>query len=160
MNAVREWDVFTEDGFLACYQATFREMYGYAGLLCGHDRDQAEALVRAVYHDALEQVQQHGLTTITYGSLRLAIRTRWIDHWRDHERALRSGAASAAEAGSGAVAKLADLSIRERTVAVMHFVDDLPVGRVAEQLGVGESSVSAVLTRAVRRLGNGEVRDA
>ena len=36
MSVVREWDVSTEEGFLVCYRATFREIYGYAAVSYTH----------------------------------------------------------------------------------------------------------------------------
>lgn len=166
MSVVREWDVSTEEGFLACYRATFRDIYGYAGLLSGHDRGRAEDLVHDVYLAAFSRVQQGDATTITYGYLRTAVRYRWIDRWRSEERELRrqqqtAGAeASHEEFDDGAASLLADLSTRERTVMVMRYVDDMPVSRVAEQLGVTEGAIESVLARALQRLRGKEVRHA
>lgn len=168
MSVVREWDVSTEEGFLVCYRATFREIYGYAGLLSGHDRDRAEDLVHDVYLTALARVHSGEGTTVTFGYLRTAVRYRWIDRWRSEERELRRQG-QAYDAGTearrdefddGAAVLLADLSTRERTVMVMRYVDDMPVSRVAEQLGVTEGAIESVLARALRRLRGGEVRHA
>lgn len=166
MGVAKEWDVSTEDGFLACYRATFREIYGYAGLLSGHDRDRAEDLVHDVYLAALARAQNGESTTISAGYLRTAVRHRWIDRWRSEERELRRQQQTAAPEArhevvdDGAATLLADLSTRERTIMIMRYVDDLPVSRVAEQLGVTEGAVESVLARAMRRLRRGEVHHA
>jgi RNA polymerase sigma factor (sigma-70 family) len=166
MSVVKEWDVSTEEGFLACYHATFREIYGYAGLLSGHDRDRAEDLVHDVYLGALSRVQRGEASTVTFGYLRTAVRHRWIDRWRSEERELRRQQQTAGTearhdvADDGATALLADLSTRERTIMIMRYVDDMPVSRVAEQLGVTEGAVESVLARAMRRLRGGEAHHA
>ena len=166
MSVVREWDVSTEAGFLACYRATFREIYGYAGLLSGHDRDRAEDLVHDVYLAALARMQSGETTTLTYGYLRTAVRYRWIDRWRSEERDFRRQERTASaetlhdEFDDGAAVLLADLSTRERTVMVMRYVDDMPVSRMAEQLGVTEGAIESVLARALRRLRGEEMRHA
>lgn len=166
MSVVREWDVSTEDGFMACYRATFREIYGYAGLLSGRDRDAAEDLVHDVYAAALARVQGGEIGVITYGYLRTAVRYRWIDRWRSDEREQRRQEQVAQPEAHGGGHEddpawlLADLSDRERSVMVLRYVDDLPVSKVADQLGISEGAVESLLNRALRRLRSGEVRDA
>ena len=54
------WDVRTEQGFMACYRATFQDVYRYAAMLCGSDRSAAEDLVHDVYVATLAAAKRGG----------------------------------------------------------------------------------------------------
>jgi len=168
MSVTQEWDVATEDGFLTCYRATFREIYGYAGLLAGHDRAAAEDLVHDVYTHTLHRARRGEMEAVSYGYLRTAVRHRWIDRWRsaERERARLGRAAAGTGVGAGAGAgtawpveaehdvadMLADLPERERTVMVLRYVDDLTMAAIGERLGVSESTIDGLIRRALQRL--------
>jgi RNA polymerase sigma factor (sigma-70 family) len=163
------WEVSTEDGFLGCYRATFAEVYGYAGLLCGSDRAAAEDLVQDVYLAALARARAGEVATISVGYLVTAVRRRQIDRWRSADRERRrltlvhsADVAVDAAAGTGGLSPwmLAQLSDRERAAVVLRFVDDLPVARIAEEMGLGTRAAESLLGRAIRRLRREEVRDA
>jgi DNA-directed RNA polymerase specialized sigma24 family protein len=80
------WEVGTEAGFIACYRATFPEVYAYAGMLCGSDRDAAEDLVHDVYLTALHRARDGDLTTANVGYFITSVRRRHIDRWRSNDR--------------------------------------------------------------------------
>lgn len=169
MDGNDTWEVSTEDGFLGCYRATFAEVYAYAGLLCGSDRAAAEDLVQDVYLAALARARAGDVTTISVGYLVTAVRRRQIDRWRSADRERRRltlvhtadrPVDDAAGAGGLSPSTLARLSDRERVAVVLRFVDDLPVARVAEEMGLGTRATESLLGRAVRRLRHEEVRDA
>lgn len=169
MDGNETWAVSTEDGFLGCYRATFAEVYAYAGMLCGADRAAAEDLVQDVYLATLARAKAGEVSTISVGYLVTALRRRHIDRWRTADRERRrltlvhSADRSVGEAdGTAALSPsmLAQLSDRERAAVVLRYVDDLPVARVAQEMGLGTRATESLLGRAIRRLRREEVRDA
>jgi RNA polymerase sigma factor (sigma-70 family) len=162
------WEVTNEAGFIACYRATFGEVYAYAGILCGADRSGAEDLVQDVYMATLARARRGEVRMISIGYLVTALRRRHIDRWRTADREQRrltlvhsTEHADGHEIGAGlSPSMLADLSERERVAVVLRFVDDLPVARVAEEMGLGTRAAESLLGRAIRRLRREEVRDA
>ena len=167
MDGNNTWEVTTEAGFIACYRATFGEVYAYAGMLCGADRAAAEDLVQDVYMAALGRARAGEVSTISIGYLVTSLRRRHIDRWRATDRERRrltlvhaSARADSAEREPLSPSMLAGLSERERVAVVLRFVDDLPVARVAEEMGLGTRAAESLLGRAIRRLRREEVRDA
>lgn len=166
METNGDWDVGTEGGFIACYRATFAEVYAYAGMLCGHDRDAAEDLVHDVYLTALHRARGGELTTATVGYFITSVRRRHIDRWRSSDRErqrltlVHSRPSPDGEPTALPPAMLAALNERERAAVVLRYVDDLPVAEIAEQMGLGVRAAESLLSRAIRRLRREEARDA
>lgn len=154
---------------MACYRATFRDVYAHAAMLAGRDGQAAEDVVHDVYLAALDRARRGELTEISSGYLVTAVRTHTIDRWRAREReqrrlslvARRDDGDGQEEAGAGAPPTwmLADLTERQRAAIVLRFVDDLPVADVAAALGMSVRATESLLARAMRRL-RAEVRDA
>lgn len=166
MNLEGEWEVSTEAGFMACYRATFDEVYAYAGMLCGSDRAAAEDVVHDVYLATLARARRGEVQSINVGYLVTAARRRRIDQWRRDDRERRKltlvhSANTPYDAPrSLPPTMLAALSERERAAVVLRYVDDLPVAEVAHELGVSTRAAESLLARAMRRLRREEARDA
>ena len=158
------WDVSTEQGFMACYRATFHELYRYAAMLCGSDRSAAEDLVHDVYVGTLAAAKRGALTEINVGYLTTAARHRFIDRLRSAQREeLRLQLVTAvptADEVAVVPARLADLPERERTILVLRYVDDMTVAQAADEMGIGLRAAESLAARAVRRLRRQEARDA
>jgi RNA polymerase sigma-70 factor (ECF subfamily) len=149
---------------MACYRATFAEVYRYAAMLCGTDRAAAEDLVQDVYIGALQAAKRGAVREISVGYLTLAARHRFLDRVRSaarEERRLRLvTSVEPADAVRAVPTLLADLPDRERTAMVLRHVDDMTVSQIAEAMGVSVQAAESLLARAARRLRNQEVRDA
>ena len=158
------WDVRSEAGFMACYRATFGEVYRYAAMLCGTDRAAAEDLVQDVYVGALQAAKRGAVREISVGYLTVAARHRFLDRVRSAAprgaAPAAGGVGRAAEEVAGRAGLLADLPDRERTMMVLRHVDDMTVAQVAEAMGISVQAAESLLARAMRRLRNQEVRDA
>lgn len=159
------WDVTTEAGFMACYRATFADVYRYASMLCGGDRATAEDLVQDVYLAALTKARRGAVHELSTGYLTTAARHRFLDRVRSshrEERRLRL-VSSRPEPEGGALAvpgRLADLPERERAILVLRYVDDLTIAQAADELGISHTAAESLAARAVRRVRRQEARDA
>ena len=158
------WDVRTEQGYMACYRATFHEVYRYAAMLCGSDRAAAEDLVHDVYLTTLKAVRRGAVSEVSVGYLTTAARHRFLDRVRSsqrEERRLRL-VSSTPEPDEVAVVppQLRDLPDRERAILVLRYVDDLTMAESAAALGLSLSAAESLAARAMRRLRRQEARDA
>lgn len=139
-----------------------RALTGYAYLLCGDVHD-AEDLVQ----DALVKTfgrRRAGLHLDSAEAyVRRAILTIYVDGWRKRRRwSLRWAAAAEPDRVAGpesaatdridVVAALAQLPPQQRACMVLRFYDDLAVGEIAEQLGLGVGTVKRYLSLAAHRL--------
>ena len=162
------WDVRTEQGFMACYRATFHDVYRYAAMLCGSDRSAAEDLVHDVYVGTLAAAKRGVVSEVTVGYLTTAARHRFIDRvraaQREEQRLRLVTSATASDQGADEVAvvpaRLADLPERERTMLVLRYVDDMTVAQAAEEMGISTHAAESLAARALRRLRRQEARDA
>jgi RNA polymerase sigma factor (sigma-70 family) len=166
------WEISTEAGFMACYRATFREVYAYAGMLGGRDRASVEDVVQDVYTAALRRARDGELKSVSIGYFIIATRRRSIDAWRSSDREKRrlqlvtGGLAAdtddqAGQPSTSLPAPMLDvLSERERAAVILRFVDDLTVAQVATELGVSTRAAESTLSRALARLRRGDVRHA
>ena len=97
---------------------------------------------------------------LTSVALNLARRRRTEAHRPPPERSLPAPFPDPAEAmaqgerGDALNAALATLSPRDRLILLLAEVDGLPHARIAEAIGVAPQSVSALLGRALGRLGS------
>lgn len=154
--AERTWDVSTEAGLLACYDATFGSVYRYSSRFTG-DRTAAEDVTQEAYVRLVRAARSGQVATVGIGWLITTARRVWLDQVRadGRERARLQVVASelprpAAEPGS-ASDLLACLNDRERTALVLRYVDDLPVADVADLLGASVRATDSLLQRAKRR---------
>lgn len=157
------WDVRDEAGFMACYRATFREVYRYAAMLCGADRAAAEDLVSDAYLSTLTAARRGAVTEVSVGYLTTVVRHRFLDRMRSaerEERRLRLVASSPEPEESLLPERLATLPERERALLVLRYVDDLTMAQAAEELGMSTRAAESLAARAMRRLRRQEARDA
>lgn len=158
------WDVRTEQGFMACYRATFAEVYRYAAMLCGPDRAAAEDLAHDVYVGALAAAKRGAIAEVSLGYFATAARHRFIDRVRSahaEENRLRLVTNAPEEHEAATVpGVLADLPDRERTILVLRYVDDMTVAQAAVELGISTRAAESLAARAIQRLRRQEARDA
>lgn len=149
---------------MACYRATFAGVYRYAAMLCGRDRAAAEDLVSDVYLAVLGSARRGVVAEVSAGYLTTATRHRFVDRLRSaqrEERRLQLVASTPDEPDDHAVPSvLADLPERERAILVLRYVDDLPMARAAEELGISTHAAESLAARALRRLRRQEANDA
>jgi RNA polymerase sigma-70 factor (ECF subfamily) len=153
---VTEWAVDTEQGLLACYDATFDEVYRHAGRL-SRSGPAAEDLTQEVFVRLVRAARAGSITTIGVGWLITTLRHLYIDQTRssttERARLVLVGSSPAAEPTVGDHRPwLIGLSDRERTALVLRYVDDLPVGEVAALLGASVRATESLLQRAKRRV--------
>jgi RNA polymerase sigma-70 factor (ECF subfamily) len=158
------WNVASEEGFMACYRATFDEVYRYTAMLCGSDRPLAEDVVQDVYMTALDRARAGQLASCSIGYLVVAARHRFLDRVRAaarEDRRLRLVSSVPDEPVAVALPpQLSDLPDRERAALVLRYVDDLSVAQVGAELGISTHAAESLLARATKRLRHQEVRDA
>ena len=144
-------------------------LFGYAYVLTG-SRAQAEDLLQ----DALVRTFRRGRASVSldtaHAYVKKAIATAFIDgHRRAVARPQRADGdlSDLATAPSGAIqhdhapgvdaatdlhAAILQLPPRERACVVLHYLEDLPVAGVAEQLGLAQGTVKRYLSDAVGTL--------
>ncbi len=150
----RNWsDLGSPAAFDRCVRASISELYGFAGILCGDDRDAAERLVTGVYA-SLRRAVDGGLTdSVSLSALRSAVRRRWID---DRRLGLLAQV-DEARRDMRPAATISELREVERAVLVLQHVNRMPVDRIAEELGMPERRVEQIEASARERLhGDGE----
>jgi len=158
------WDVSNEQGFMACYRATFADVYRYAAMLCGPDRAAAEDLAHDVYVGTLAAAKRGAVGEVSLGYFTTAARHRFIDRVRTSQREenrLRL-VSSTPDADDPRLmpALLAELPERERTILVLRYVDDMTVAQAADELGISTHAAESLAARAMQRLRRKEARDA
>lgn len=151
-----DWDVTTEAGVLACYDAAFADVYRYAARLAG-DRAAAEDLTQETFVRLVRAARSGSVTSIGLGWLITTARRLFLDGVRAsgrEERRLRLVAADPprdAQPSPTDQGLLAGLSDRERAALVFRYVDDLSVPEVAALLGASVRATESLLQRAKRR---------
>jgi RNA polymerase sigma-70 factor (ECF subfamily) len=149
------WDVTTEAGVLACYDATFPAMYRYAARLVG-GRAAAEDLTQDAYVRLVRAARAGTISDIGAGWLITTLRRLWIDGARSErgeQTRLRLVASNPTPepSASGYDRLLIRLTDRERAALVFRYVDDLPVTEVADLLGASVRATESLLQRAKRK---------
>jgi DNA-directed RNA polymerase specialized sigma24 family protein len=145
----RSWaDLDVPGSFERCVRGSIGELYAFAGLLCGNDRDAAERLVTGVYA-SLRRAVDDGLTdAVSLGALRSTVRRRWVDDRRIGLLAQIDEARRDVRPAD----TLGELRELERAVLVLHHVNRMPVERIAEELGIPGGRVEQIEASARRRL--------
>lgn len=123
------------------------------------DRATAEDLVAETFASALSTARP---TDVTPAWLTVVAKRRLVDHWRrqGRQRTLCERIASAertvatpdiapSDTSSEMIARLPD---RQRTAVRLRYVDGLPVGDVADRLGLTYQATESLLARARRAL--------
>lgn len=149
---------------MACYRATFADLYRYAAMLCGTDRAAAEDLAHDVYVGTLAAAKRGTVGDVSLGYFTTAARHRYIDRVRSSQREeqrLRLVSSTPDDDGAPMVpALLAELPERERTILVLRYVDDMTLAQAATELGISTHAAESLAARAIQRLRRKETRDA
>jgi RNA polymerase sigma-70 factor (ECF subfamily) len=161
----REWDVGSEAGVLACYDAATDEVYRYARRIAG-DPDVARDLLQDAFLELVRQARAGSIERVSVGWLITAVRHRYLNTVRADNRERRrlelvsARLAPDDEPGDLPDELLAPMSERERVAVVLRYVDGLSVREVGDELGLGVRATESLLARAKARVRRGEVRDA
>ncbi len=153
------WPVGEQAGFLACYQATFNDLYRFVASLPGVDRSIAEDIVQDVYLATLSRAVSGRLDSVTLSYLKTAGQRRHLDLQKSRQREqLRMSAVATGPATAEAMQPeatgplLAALNDRQRRAVHLRYLDDLPVGRVASRMGLTVPATESILARARKTL--------
>jgi RNA polymerase sigma-70 factor (ECF subfamily) len=138
------------------------------------DRDAAETLTQDCFWNAYrrratfrgESSLQTWLMRIAVNSVKKAARNRRLRFWRDAERSALDAAAIESWLPDHKISPEArtlvneqvqavwnatrDLSVRQRTVFLLRFMEDMSIREIAETTGLTENAVNVHLFRAVR----------
>lgn len=139
------------------YDANVEEVYRYVFRRC-RDHSLAEDITQDVFVAA---IRSHGDGELTIGWLLRTARNRLIDIIRRSdvfERKLRLlGSGRAGESLDGAIAMsdrvevdaaMKALNKQHRLILMLHYVDDLSIDELAQDLGRSRKGTEALLTRA------------
>jgi RNA polymerase sigma-70 factor, ECF subfamily len=144
---------------LDLYDSALPSVYGYLLRRCGRST-LAEELTAETFLAAVDALRRHDPPAVSTPWLVGVARHKLVDHWRRQareERGLRKleGAAPATadgwEArldGLAAQAVLARLNPTHRAALTLRYLDDLPVGQVAELLNRSVHATEGLLVRA------------
>jgi RNA polymerase sigma-70 factor, ECF subfamily len=153
-------------GLLELYDEALPQVYGYLLSRCG-DVSLAEDLTAECFLAAAVAVHKAALHEPGPPPLNVAwligvARHKLVDHWRDREREQRglrsvySGQPTTEDPWDERLDQLraretlARLGPHHRCVLTLRYLDGLPVGAVAEQLGRSVHATEALLVRARR----------
>jgi RNA polymerase sigma-70 factor, ECF subfamily len=159
-EAVAEWAAFVD-----AYRALMPAVYRYLFRGTGGDVALAEDLTQATFMAAVSAYRRGAPESLSSRWLQVVARSRLIDHYRrlareESKLALiggrrndgGEGADDAAEflSAPAAQAALGELPASQRAALVLRYLDDLPVGEVAEWLGRSVRATESLLARARR----------
>ncbi len=139
------------------YDRALPVVYGYVLRLCGGDAEQAWDLTQDTWVAIVDRLAAGHAEVATIGYAVSVARSKYLDAWRRGQRlqrklrlvwsAERDGTTT--DPSSGVVLEhLADCSPAHRVVLMLAYVDDVPVGEIARELGMGLSSTYSLLHRA------------
>ena len=142
---------------MAFYEVAFSDVYRTAARLTRGDRPAAEDLVREAFVRLARSARAGDMTTVGIGWMVTAVRRLHIDRLRSTERENRrlplvanSGTESPWEHNT-AGSVLDGLTDRERAALVLRYVEDLPVGEVADLMKSSVHATESLLQRAQRK---------
>lgn len=154
----------SDDGLLALYDAQVADVYAFVLRRCG-DVELAEDMTQEAFVAAAGRFRDTAKVPSSAWLYQVA-RSRLIDHWRREARKFRkfrlvstgdidrtaADPADGVVSGRRVMAALDNLPAHQRTVLVLRYLDDYPVGQVAETLGRSVSATESLLARARRNL--------
>lgn len=142
-----------EQAFLAFYDATKAEVYGFLLARCG-DHHVAEEVLAETY---LEAARAGPAARLTTGWLITVARRRLIDLWRRQDRSHRiaerlfwdrAGRAEPASSTDDMVLEaLSALPTRQRAVIALRYLDEYSVSEIADELDVTYKTAESLLAR-------------
>jgi RNA polymerase sigma-70 factor, ECF subfamily len=147
------------DPVVAIYPTALPRVYGYLLPRCGN-ASLAEDLTAETFLAAVTATRQGSLPEVNVGWLVAVARNKLVDHWRRLEREQRSLVAAEADVQESddpwdewfdtesAYAALAHLSVPQRAVLTLRYLDGLPVAEVAEHIGRSLHATETLLARS------------
>ena len=159
-EAAGRWDVTTDAGLADFYDAAFDPAYRCAIRLTAGARGPAEDLVQEAFAVLLAAIDRGDVDSAGIGLIVTTIRHRFLNAQRGADRERRRLRLVASPSGThedphdvadGRGVDLSSLSERERAALIFRYVDDLPVGEVAELLDVSTRAAESLLQRAKRK---------
>jgi len=157
--ASRHGDISSPEEFTRFYREQLPTVYGYLFRLSAGDRELAEDLTQDTWMALAREVRRghHECADIRW--LMTVARSRFLDHARRRQRALRKLAlVSSVDEQADPPSRddvLDGLSMLEpmhRLVLMLRYVDDLPVPSVAQAIGRNITATNSLLARARREL--------
>lgn len=145
--------------FMAFYDAAVGPLFGYLYRASGGQRELAQDLCQDVFVTLLTRVREGDVSVLTVPWVITAGRNRLIDQWRRSARQERrlsqlftNQPVATASVDDDLLAWIEQLPANQRTAVVLHYLDDLPVHEVANQLGKSYKSTESLLSRARQSL--------
>ena len=145
--------------FMAFYDAAVGPLFGYLYRASGGQRELAQDLCQDVFVTLLTRVREGDVSVLTVPWVITAGRNRLIDQWRRSARQERrlsqlftNQPVATAPVDDDLLAWIEQLPANQRTAVVLHYLDDLPVHEVANQLGKSYKSTESLLSRARQSL--------
>ena len=153
------------DLLAALFRANADGIYGFVLARCGTIA-LAEELTAQTFEHAARAAASGDSHALTPSWLRTVARRRLIDHWRTEARAARkietlrtelstagsadTGASDTAGSDEAVRAALDSLSMRQRAVLSLRYLDELSVSEVAEALDMTYRATESLLARSRR----------
>lgn len=144
--------------FDALYRASIDRVYFYARARLGPD--EAEDVASEVFTAALLALERGNGSSVTEGWLMSVTRNKVVDRWRAaHRRMLKRhlfvqpaqvDTGPSGLALDGVTLALDQLSLKHRSVLVLHYLDGYPMAEVADLLGVSLEAARSSIARARR----------
>jgi len=155
-----ESERFPVEGDLrAFFESSLREVYTYLYHRCGGDRALAEDLTQEAFLGAVRHYREGRVEHLTTGWLMSVAKSRLIDHYRHvarEERTLKLAWAvpddEAADINSAwsqerTLRALEAVPAAQRAALALHYLDRVPVERVALELGKSVHATESLLAR-------------
>src|SRR5262245_33012120 len=147
--------------FDAFYDEAMPVVYGYLVRMCGGDTEQAWDLTQDTWVAVVDHLRRGRSDCTTIPFVLTVARSRYLDLWRREQRLRRKlrlvwaadrerdGASPSRES---VLDHVAACSSRHRMALMTAYVDDMPVAKIAEQLGCSPASAYSLLAKAREEL--------
>ncbi|MFT3854750.1 MAG: RNA polymerase sigma factor [Ilumatobacteraceae bacterium] len=142
---------------IAFYELAFDDVYAAAVRLTHGQQHEAEDLVHDAFVRLVRTTRAGDVTAVGVGWMVTVVRRLYIDRWRSRDREQRRLRLVANDSVAQPpipdglrrpTSILGGLNERERTALILRYVEDLPVGEVAELLGSTVRATESLLQRA------------
>src|SRR5262245_790918 len=143
--------------FDAFYDEALPIVYGYLVRMCGGDTEHAWDLAQDTWVAVVDHLRRGRADCTTIPFVLTVARSRYLDMWRRDQRLQRKlrlvwaadrARDDAMPSRESVLDHVAACSSRHRAVLMMAYIDDMPVARIAEQLGCSPASAYSLLAKA------------
>ena len=145
--------------FMAFYDAAVGPLFCYLYRASGGRREVAQDLCQDVFVTVLTRVRDGDVSVLTVPWVITVGRNRLMDQWRRSARQERrlsqlftNQPVATASVDDDLLEWIGQLPASQRAAVVLHYLDDLPVHEVANQLGKSYKSTESLLSRARQSL--------